>query len=67
MNKNSPAPVVQQSAINLENPVIAVTAILVIGLCYCVTIHANAKYNRNTEITCGSLRVSCVPSVSVTQ
>jgi len=67
MNKNSPAPVVQQSAINLENPMIAVTAILIIGLCYCVTTHTNAKYNRNTEITCGSLRVNCVSSVSVTQ
>lgn len=67
MNKNLPAPITQKSTITLENPVIAVTAILVIGLCYCTTIHTNAKYNRNTEITCGSLRVTCVSSVPVTQ
>lgn len=36
---------------DFSNPVIAVTMILTVGICYCVTVAVNAKYNRNTELT----------------
>lgn len=49
MTNASAVPVTQHSTLDLGNPMIAVTAILVIGMCYCVTVYANAKYNRDTD------------------
>lgn len=40
MTNASAIPVTQQSTLDLGNPMIAVTAILVIGMCYCVTVYA---------------------------
>lgn len=34
-----------------KNSLVAATAILVLGICYCTTITINAKYNRDTEMT----------------
>lgn len=48
MNQNLPVQNIPRS--NFSNPVIAVTAILTVGVCYCVTITINAKYNRDTEL-----------------
>lgn len=41
MNQNLPVQNIPRS--NFSNPVIAVTAILTVGVCYCVTITINAN------------------------
>lgn len=41
----------QNQSFAFANSAVAVTAILVIGVCYCTTITVNAKYNRDTELT----------------
>lgn len=51
MNNEIAANVPQHSDFDFRNPVIAVTAILTIGIRYCVTVTVNAKYNRDTELT----------------
>lgn len=50
---------------DLSNPTIAVAMILTVGICYCVTVTVNAKYNRNTELTYKdfSLKSSSAPAV----
>lgn len=52
---------------DLSNPVIAVTMILTVGICYCVTVAVNAKYNHNTELTYKdfSLKSSSAPVTAV--
>lgn len=70
MTNASAIPVTQQSALDLGNPMIAVTAIavtaiLVIGMCYCVTVYANAKYNRDTDLSYGEFHLKSVSSASV--
>ncbi len=65
MTNASAIPVTQQSTLDLGNPMIAVTAILVIGMCYCVTVYANAKYNRDTDLSYGEFHLKSVSSVSV--
>ena len=65
MTNASAVPVSQQPALDLGNPMIAVTAILVIGMCYCVTVYANAKYNRDTDLSYGEFHLKSVSSVSV--
>lgn len=48
----------------LKNPWIVCTAICVAGVCYCYTIGINAKYNRYTELSCGTIHLTCASSDS---
>ena len=51
MNKNQLATnPVQNSNFDFKNPLIAVSVILTVGVCYCTTVIVNAKYNRDVEI-----------------
>lgn len=52
MNNNLVTPTTQLSnSFDVTNPLVAAIAILTVGVCYCVTITVNAKYNRDTELT----------------
>ncbi len=52
MNNNLVTPTTQSSnSFDVTNPLVAAIAILTVGVCYCVTITVNAKYNRDTELT----------------
>lgn len=65
MNKNQLATDhVQTSNFDLKNPLIAVTAILTVGVCYCTTVIINAKYNRDVELKYKDFSLNIQPSVS---
>ncbi|MCM1179376.1 MAG: hypothetical protein NC347_03910 [Clostridium sp.] len=66
MNKNQLATdPVQNSNFDFKNPLIAVTAILTVGVCYCTTVIVNAKYNRDVELKYKDFSLNIQPSVSV--
>lgn len=67
MANTLPVPVTQQTNFDLANPMIAVTAILVIGTCYCVTVYTNAKYNRDTEISYANFHLKRMAPLPVDQ
>lgn len=51
MNNEITTNVSQHTDFDFKNPLIAVSAILTLGVCYCVTVTVNAKYHRDTELT----------------
>lgn len=53
MNNDLSNDITQNYNFDFKNPLVAVTTILTIGICYCVTVTVNAKYNRDIEITRG--------------
>ncbi len=55
MNNNLAAKVTQSNILGNSNSLIPITVIVVIGLCYCVTITTNAKYSVDTELKCGKV------------
>ena len=65
MTNASAIPVTQQSTLDRGNPMIAVTAILVIGMCYCVPVYAHAQYNRDTDLSYGEFHLKSGSSASV--
>lgn len=50
MDNISTTPTTQSYNFDLTNPLVAAIAILTVGVCYCVTVTVNAKYNRDTEL-----------------
>lgn len=67
MNDEAPKTIPQYPDFDFKNPMIAVSAILTLGICYCVTVTINAKYNRDIELNYKdfSLKSSSVRTIAV--
>ena len=65
MNKNKPTTTVQNSNFDLKNPLIAVSVILTVGVCYCTTVIINAKYNRDVELKYKDFYLNIQPAASI--
>lgn len=67
MNNETPVNTQQYPDFDFKNPLIAVSAILTLGICYCVTVTINAKYNRDIELSYKdfSLKSSSVRTIAV--
>ena len=60
---------IQYYNLDISNPVVAATVLglaLIAGICYCMTITVNAKYNRNVELACKNLSLKTYSPVSTT-
>ena len=67
MNNETPVNTQQYPDFDFKNPLIAGSAILTLGICYCVTVTINAKYNRDIELSYKdfSLKSSSVRTIAV--
>ena len=67
MNNDMITASAKHTSFDFSNPVIAVTMILTVGICYCVTVTVNAKYNRNMALVYKdfSLKSSSIPVTTI--
>lgn len=51
---------------DFKNPLVMATTILTLGICYCVTVTVNAKYNRDIELKYEDFSLNIHSSAPVT-